>query len=106
MDDSNSRFDDPDRGFERPPPKNPELFNPKGVVRKPIAIRPNNGGNNGSPTPGQCLEEVERYRAEGQPGNLLMNQMSGMTLEDRRLGDGSPSIPFTGVDVVASPAQS
>lgn len=29
-----SRLDEQDRAFERPPPRNPELFNPKGVVRK------------------------------------------------------------------------
>ena len=36
---NNTRLDDQDRGFERPPAKNPELFNPKGIVRKPNLTR-------------------------------------------------------------------
>ena len=84
---SNARFEEPDRGFERPPPKGTtELFNPK-VVRRPTS---NNGNNRTNSLPQDKLEkEKERARGDAVANAILVGQVSLMSLEDHQGVDGS-----------------
>ncbi|KAG5647486.1 hypothetical protein DXG03_009421 [Asterophora parasitica] len=59
-----------DRGFERPPPKSSELFNPK-VLRRPVAagkaqVPSEKGPENGGDVDSTLAEQVEALSLEGQ----------------------------------------
>jgi hypothetical protein len=63
-----SHLEDPDHGFERPPPKGAvELFNPKAAPAVAAAARRtgSSGSGKGSPRPDRLERERERSRADG-----------------------------------------
>jgi len=69
-DNSEVRLEDSDHGFERPPPKSAELFNPK-VLRRPAVAK------------AQTEKEKERVRGDGAVGAVLVGQVEVMTLEGK-----------------------
>jgi hypothetical protein len=84
---NNARFEEPDRGFERPPPKGTtELFNPK-VVRRPIS----NNSNSRTNPPAQDKAEKERARGDAVANAILVGQVGFMSLEDHQGVEGMPT---------------
>ncbi|KAL4250211.1 amino acid/polyamine transporter 2 family protein [Abortiporus biennis] len=82
-----SRLDEQDRTFERPPPKNAELFNPKGVLRKgqPQQLVQNGSpslivGSSPSPSSSGFIGECSNGLAEKDAVDGLVNQIGGLTL--------------------------
>ncbi|EGN96739.1 hypothetical protein SERLA73DRAFT_184899 [Serpula lacrymans var. lacrymans S7.3] len=77
----NSRLEDSERGFERPPPKgNVELFNPKGVWKS--------GANPQShqPSPDRFEKdrlEKEKLRGEVVANAILVDKVATMSVEDK-----------------------
>ncbi|KAF9461216.1 hypothetical protein BDZ94DRAFT_1221785 [Collybia nuda] len=76
------RLEEPDRGFERPPPKSAELYNPK------LLRRPTNSRVTGE-------KEKERVRGETIANAILVGQVEAMSMEDQALGSASVAIPHT-----------
>lgn len=89
---NNARLEEPDRGFERPPPKGAaELFNPK-VVRRPAS-------NNSKPNlqaQERFEKERERVRGEVVANAILVGPVSSMSIVDQ-VPDGSPAAVQDGV---------
>jgi hypothetical protein len=96
---SETRLDESDRTFERPPPKvctfidialafrlpsydyqSSELYNPK------LLRRPTGGKVNGE-------KEKERARGEAVAGAILVSQVSSMSLEDKSTESSSVAAP-------------
>ena len=85
-----SRFDEQEPAFERPPPKNAELFNPKGGARNGA-----NGANGANPG---------RSRANtGSSASELMDKIRSITLSDT-LGEGVPTAMPTNGTSTGEPA--
>jgi len=79
---NNIRLEEPDRGFERPPPKgNVELFNPK------ISRRSNSGNSRSSSLP-QDKAEIEKEDGGDAVANMI-DQVTSLSVGDA--GPGSPS---------------
>lgn len=79
---NNTRLEEPDRGFERPPPKgNAELFNPKNARRS-------NSGNNRSNSSSQDKAEIERDSGGDVVANMI-DRVASLSVGDA--GPGSPS---------------
>ncbi|KAF8887316.1 hypothetical protein BD779DRAFT_1527416 [Infundibulicybe gibba] len=76
---SNGRFEDRDRGFERPPPKSAELFNPK-MVRRPTGPNNSNGSSNGNGTGAKAPGDKEKARGDAVANAILVGQVASMTL--------------------------
>lgn len=73
---SGLRFDDPDTGYDRPPPKGtPELFNPKGPTRS--GGSPASSQSNGS----QGDKEPDRKARTTNTG-VLLERMGSMSIGD------------------------
>jgi hypothetical protein len=76
---NNVRLEEPDRGFERPPPKsNAELFNPKNSRRS-------NSGNSRNNSSSQDTAEIEGGDAVAN----IIDQVTSLSAADA--GPGSPS---------------
>ncbi|KAI0358100.1 hypothetical protein OH77DRAFT_1421379 [Trametes cingulata] len=90
---SGGRFDEQDPAFERPPPKNPELFNPKGGAR--------NVGAGVPPAGGKVEGGRPKLNGEGIVTGLS-DRMGAMVLEDGERGahvgaaDGADFLSPTG----------
>ncbi|KAF8074962.1 hypothetical protein FPV67DRAFT_606515 [Lyophyllum atratum] len=67
-DSGETHSEDSDRGFERPPPKSSELFNPK-VLRRPVAGK------------AQAEKDKERVRGDAVASAILVGQMEDMALD-------------------------
>jgi hypothetical protein len=79
---NNFRLEEPERGFERPPPKgNAELFNPKGSRRS-------NSGNSRNNSLPQDKAESEK-EAGGDAMASMVDQVASLSVGDA--GPGSPS---------------
>lgn len=106
----NTRLDETDRGFERPPPRNPELFNPKGAGRKSNASAPtSNRASPNAASPG-TNNSLEKEILVGTGGGAGAEEIQGATMDgaavlaDRLAGisfeGGNASLPNAGVPVV------
>ncbi|TFK39872.1 hypothetical protein BDQ12DRAFT_681382 [Crucibulum laeve] len=85
----NGRLEEPDRGFERPPPKSSQLFNPK-IAPRPAA---NNGtANNGTAGGAKSPTEKEKDRARGDvvANAILVDQVASMSLDEQQNGTEGP----------------
>jgi hypothetical protein len=84
---NNSRLEEPERGFERPPPKgNVELFNPKGARRS----NSSNSRHNSLPQ-----DKSENDKQAGDAMANVMDQVTSLSIGDT--GPGSPSIKATAI---------
>ncbi|KAG1746590.1 uncharacterized protein EDB91DRAFT_1219589 [Suillus paluster] len=83
----NTRLEDTDGGFERPPPKgNVELFNPKGVWKP--------GGPQSRSPPGgsQDKDKMEKLRGEAVANAILVDKMAMVSVEDNDASSNAPKI--------------
>lgn len=88
----NSRLEEPDRGFERPPPRaSTELFNPKGISLRPTS---NNGKNISNTVGDRERTDRERERGEAVANAILTDRVLTMTLEDQER-EGSPRVALS-----------
>jgi len=82
---SSGAREDPDAGFERPPPKGtPELFNPK------VGRRSGSSGK-ASPQTNQGEKEKERVRLDVSMATTLATKVASMSLEGQQDGTPVPS---------------
>jgi hypothetical protein len=73
-----SHIEDPDHGYERPPPKGAvELFDPK-------AARRTASTGKGSPRPDRPEKEKERPRMDGGVAGPLVVKVAALSLEDQQ----------------------
>ncbi|KAG0709323.1 hypothetical protein DFH29DRAFT_887821 [Suillus ampliporus] len=83
----NTRLEDTDSGFERPPPKgNVELFNPKGIWKP--------GGPQSRSPPGgsQDKDKIEKLRGEAVANAILVDKMAMVSVEDNDASSNMPNV--------------
>jgi hypothetical protein len=83
----NTRLEDTDGAFERPPPKgNVELFNPKGVWKP--------GGAQSRSPPGcsQDKDKIEKLRGEAVANAILVDKMAMVSVEDNDVSSNVPKV--------------